>query len=108
MLSALLFVISISGILSNKDLNAVAAGEKIYKQQCFACHGDNGKGQGAKEGTAINNQHYLNTVSDKDIYQTVKYGRDETVMPAYGSNLSEKDLGNLTAYIRNWQTNPLI
>lgn len=103
----IVFVISNSGILSTKDIKAAEAGEKIYKQQCFACHGDNGKGQGAKEGTAINNQHYLNTVSDKDIYQTIKNGRDGTVMPAYGSNLNENDLENLTAFIRNWQSESL-
>ncbi|MGJ7921329.1 c-type cytochrome [Neobacillus sp. LXY-4] len=99
----IIVVISNSGLLTKKDHKAIEAGEKIYKQQCFACHGDNGKGQGAKEGTAINNQYYLNTYSDEDIYNQVKYGREGTVMPAYGSNLSEQDLSNLVAYIRNWQ-----
>lgn len=99
----IILIISNSSLLTKKDEKAIEAGEKIYQQQCFACHGDNGKGQGAKEGTAINNQHFLSTYSDKDLYNQVKYGRENTVMPAYGSNLSEDDLKNVVAYMRNWQ-----
>jgi mono/diheme cytochrome c family protein len=99
----IIIVISNSSLLTKKDHKAIEAGEKIYQQQCFACHGENGKGEGAKEGTAINNQYFLNTYSDKDIFNQVKYGREGTVMPAYGSNLSEEDLNNVVAFIRNWQ-----
>jgi mono/diheme cytochrome c family protein len=99
----IVFLISNSNLLTQKDDQAIAAGEKIYRQQCLACHGENGKGEGAKEGTAINNQYYLNTYSDSDIYNQIKYGRDGTAMPAYGANLSEEDLNNVVAYIRNWQ-----
>lgn len=99
----IVIVISNSSLLTKKDHKAIEAGERIYQQQCFACHGDDGKGSGAKEGTAINNQHFLNNYSDKDLYNQVKYGREGTVMPAYGSNLSEDDLNNIVAYMRNWQ-----
>lgn len=97
-------IVSNSGFMTKKDYKAIEAGEKIYKQQCFACHGDTGKGEGAQEGTAINNQQFLNSVSDKDLFNAVKYGREGTVMPPYGSNLSEEDLDNLVAFMRNWQT----
>ena len=100
-------VVSNSGFMTKKDYKAIEAGEKIYNQQCFACHGDDGKGEGAKEGTSINNQQYLNSVSDKDLYNAVKFGRDNTVMPAYGSNLSDEDLKHLVAFMRNWQTKSL-
>jgi mono/diheme cytochrome c family protein len=100
-------VISTSGFMTKKDNKAIEAGEKIYKQQCSACHGDEGFGEGAKEGTSINNQQYLNSVSDKDLYNAVKFGRDGTVMPAYAANLSEEDLNHLVAFMRNWQTKSL-
>ena len=100
-------VITNSSLMTKKDTKAIAAGEKIYNQQCFACHGDDGKGKGAKEGTAINNQQYLNSVSDKDLYNATKYGRDGTVMPAYAANLTDQDLKNLVAFMRNWQTKSL-
>jgi cytochrome c oxidase cbb3-type subunit 3 len=100
----IIVVVSNSGLLTKKDHKAIDAGERIYNQQCFACHGENGKGEGAKEGTAINNQHFLSVFSDKDLFNQVKYGREGTVMPAYGTNLSEEDMKHLVAYIRNWQT----
>lgn len=101
---AIVIVIANSGIMSTKDTEAIEAGEKLYQKQCSACHGKTGKGEGAKEGTAINNQNFLNLISDKDLYNYVKYGREGTVMPSYAANMSDEDLKNLVAYIRNWQT----
>lgn len=97
-------VLGNSGIFHSKDSKAIAAGEKIYIKQCLICHSESGKGEGKNAGTALNNQNFLSTVSNKDLYQYVKYGREGTAMPAYGPRLSEKDLHNLVAYIRDWQT----
>lgn len=96
-----------SDLFNSKQSEAVAAGEKVYNQQCLICHGETGKGEGKNAGTAINNQHYLNTFSDKDIYNSIKFGREGTEMPAYGQSLSEKELSNVVAFIRNWQTKEL-
>jgi cytochrome c oxidase cbb3-type subunit 3 len=96
--------ISNSHIFDSKNTKSVAAGEKIYNKNCLVCHGETGKGEGSKAGTAINNQHFLSSVSDKDLNNYVKYGREGTGMPAYGSRMSEKDLNNLVAFMRNWQT----
>ncbi|MCM3114789.1 c-type cytochrome [Neobacillus sp. MER 74] len=96
--------ISNSGIFNSKKSEAIAAGEKIYKKNCISCHGETGKGEGTKTGTALNSQNFLSNVSDKDLYNYMKYGRDGTVMPAYGPRLSDKDLKNLVAFIRDWQT----
>lgn len=89
---------------ANNDYKAVAAGETVYKQQCATCHGKTGKGEGSKQGTALNNQHFLNSVSDQDLHNYIQHGRTGTVMPSYRSSLSEKDLNNLVAFIRNWHT----
>lgn len=93
-----------SNIFQSEKSEAIAAGEKIYKKNCIFCHGETGKGEGAKTGTALNSQNFLSTVSDKDLYHYVKYGREGTVMPAYGPRMSEKNLNNLVAFIRDWQT----
>ena len=93
-----------SDIFSSENAKAIAAGEKIYNKQCLICHGETGKGEGKNAGTSINNQNYLNTVSDKDIYNSVKFGREGTGMPSYGPRLSEDDLKNVVAFIRNWQS----
>ncbi|EKN69856.1 hypothetical protein BABA_07866 [Neobacillus bataviensis LMG 21833] len=105
----LLIIIGIIVCLSNSDIfasknsQAIAAGEKLYNKNCLICHGKTGKGEGPYAGTALNNQHFLSTVSDKDLFNYVKFGREGTSMPAYDSRLSDKDLHNLVAFIRDWQ-----
>ncbi|MBO0960778.1 c-type cytochrome [Neobacillus sp. MM2021_6] len=96
--------ISNSDIFARKNSKAIAAGEKLYTKNCLICHGSTGKGEGANAGTALNSQNLLSSVSDKDLYNSVKFGREGTGMPAYGPRLSEKDLLNLVDFIRNWQT----
>lgn len=100
----IIFCLGNSGIFDSEKGRAIAAGEKVYNKNCLVCHGETGKGEGAKAGTAINNQHFLNSVSDKDLYNYVKYGREGTGMPAYGPHLTEKDLNDLVAFMRDWQT----
>jgi cytochrome c oxidase cbb3-type subunit III len=96
--------ISNSDIFDSKKSEAIAAGEKLYIKNCIFCHGETGKGEGSKTGTALNSQNFLSSVSDKDLYNYVKYGREGTVMPAYGPRLSDRDLQNLVAFMRDWQT----
>jgi cytochrome c oxidase cbb3-type subunit 3 len=103
----IIFCIANSHIFDRKKSDAIAAGEKVYSKNCLICHGENGKGEGSKGGTALNNQHFLSNVSNKDLYNYIKYGRVDTAMPAYGPRLSDKDLNNLVAYIRDWQTKDL-
>ncbi|MEH7107251.1 MULTISPECIES: c-type cytochrome [Bacillaceae] len=100
----IIFAISNTPIFGSGNKKAVAAGEKTYNQNCLICHGETGKGEGAKAGTAINNQVFLNSVSDKDLYHYVKYGREGTGMPEYGPRLSEKELQNVVAFMRDWQS----
>lgn len=100
----IIVIIGRSHIFEARPSPAYADGEKVYNQQCLACHGQTGKGEGTKEGTAINNQHFLSSVSDKDLFNYVKFGREGTSMPAYGSKLSKEKLNNLVAFMRSWQT----
>ncbi|WML54025.1 c-type cytochrome [Neobacillus sp. PS3-12] len=98
-----IFTLLFSNDLKEKKNKVVSAGEKIFGQQCITCHGETGKGEGTKTGTALNNQHFLNTISDKDLKNYIKYGLTGTEMPSYQS-ISKKDMNNLVTYIRNWQT----
>ncbi|MEH7417671.1 c-type cytochrome [Neobacillus drentensis] len=96
--------ISNSKIFLKNNSPAIAAGQKVYNKNCVVCHGDTGKGEGEKAGTALNNQNFLNSVPDKNLYNYIKYGREGTGMPDYGPRFSEEELKNLVAFIRNWQT----
>ncbi|ALC89971.1 cytochrome c [Bacillus sp. FJAT-18017] len=86
-----------------KNYESVQAGEKIYKAECALCHGDTGKGEGSKVGTALNSQVYLSYSSDEDLYNSVKYGRPAAAMPAYGERMSEEQLQNVVDFMRSWQ-----
>lgn len=96
-----------SHMFGGKDSKAVAAGEKLYQKNCLVCHGDTGKGEGAYAGTALSSQNFLSSVTDKDLYNYVKYGREGTGMPAYGPRLSETELNSLVVFMRNWQSEEL-
>lgn len=100
----IIVVISSTHVTDRKTNLSVATGAKVYQQQCVICHGKTGKGEGAKAGTAINNQHFLNTVTDSDLYNYIKFGRYGTAMPSYGPRVKEKDLKSLVTFMRNWQT----
>ena len=52
-------IIVIFSIVSIPNLSS--AGEKIYNKNCLVCHGETGKGEGSKAGTAINNQNFLSS-----------------------------------------------
>ncbi|WP_316569643.1 c-type cytochrome [Neobacillus sp. YIM B06451] len=95
-------VIAANGF-KGKNAEAVQAGEKVYKLNCAICHGETGKGEGAKVGTAINSQVFLSSSSDEDLTNYIEYGRPEAAMPAYGPRLSKEELKNVVAFIRNWQ-----
>src|SRR4051812_829430 len=84
--------ISNSNIFGKENSQAVTAGERVYNKNCLICHGDTGKGEGEKAGTALNNQNFLNSVTDKNIYNYIKFGREGTGMPAYGPRLSQTEL----------------
>lgn len=82
---------------------SIQNGEQVYAQLCMDCHGENGKGEGALIGTALNNQQFLNTFSDKDIYNMINNGRPETMMPNF-SFIEEREQREIVSYIRSWQT----
>lgn len=100
----IIFAIGNTRIFGKENSEAIAAGEKVYQKNCLICHGETGKGEASNAGTAISSQNFLNTVSDKDIYNYIKHGREGTGMPAYAQRLSEKEINNLVAFIRDWQT----
>jgi mono/diheme cytochrome c family protein len=94
--------------IPNKEEQAfIENGERLYSQLCLACHGENGKGEGEMPGTALNNQHFLNTYADEDIFYQIKDGRFDARMPEYGSILSETEINQLVSFIRSWQTETL-
>lgn len=102
---------------NNTSINADAqAGKQLFGHHCASCHGENargGKGTGMMFSRprdfpiappALNNQGFLNSVSDQMLKTIITLGRKETSMPAASVfKLSENDINNLVSYIRSFQ-----
>lgn len=91
-------------------------GKQLFEQHCISCHGKNGQG-GKGTGKmfsrardlpitppALNNQGFLNSVSDQMLKAIITQGRKQSPMPAASQlNLNEEDINNLVSYIRSFQ-----
>jgi len=79
----------------------VAAGATRYPM-CAGCHGMNGEGI---VGTAprLNSDSYLKVASNDLLTQTIVEGRQGTNMIPWGAMLTEEDVSNVVAFVRDWQ-----
>jgi len=85
--------------LSEKPvIGDVVQGQKVFKENCTACHGKNGEGITAP---ALANQSFLAHNKDEFIRYAIEQGRDGTPMPSFSGKLSAADIDNVTAYIRS-------
>jgi len=81
------------------------AGERIYKQNCINCHGVSGRGDGAagdklEPKPADLTSDKTQAKQDAELLETIKFGRPGTAMPGWMSELDERDLRDVMAYIR--------
>jgi cytochrome c oxidase cbb3-type subunit III len=91
-------------------------GKALFDAHCVSCHGKDargGKGTGLMfsrprdlpiSPPALNNQGFLNSVSDDMLKTIITHGRKQTPMPAASQfGLNEGDVNNLVSYIRSFQ-----
>jgi cytochrome c oxidase cbb3-type subunit 3 len=90
-------------------------GKVLFDTHCVSCHGGcrGGKGTGLMfsrprdlpiSPPALNNQGFLNSVSDEMLKTIITHGRKQTPMPAASQfGLNEGDINNLVSYIRSFQ-----
>jgi len=94
----------------------ITHGKLLFHDHCIACHGSDGKGGKGTGVTfsrprdlpilppALNNSGFLSSATDQMIKTTLMQGRENTPMPSFiKSGLSEKDINDLVAYIRNFE-----
>jgi cbb3-type cytochrome c oxidase subunit III len=87
----------------------LAEGAQLFAAQCAQCHGD--RGQGA-EGLALANRALLAEASDTYLFESIRRGRRETTMPAFGSAspvrpaLSDREIESLVTFIRSFEVGP--
>ena len=91
-----------------------AEGKKLYVTYCSGCHGETGKGDGPAavslpvkpanhtDGTA------MNQIPDKILSEIISKGGQAVgkspFMPGWGSQLNEKQIRDILAYVRSLAT----
>jgi len=81
-------------------------GQNIYRQNCVNCHGSVGKGDGIAAAQlepppADLMASKTQEKQDAALLETIKLGRPGTAMPAWISELDEREIENVLAYIRS-------
>lgn len=90
------YVRSLSGLPAD-DLKA-ARGSEVYKSNCAACHGPEGKGNIALGAPNLTDKVWLYGGSEATIVETVTKGR-MAMMPSQDKVLSPEKIHLLTAYV---------
>ncbi len=77
----------------------IAQGESLFNIACESCHGTDG--YGSPMAPAVVNQIFLSETPDAAIYQIIAGGVPNTLMPAWGSRLTDQEIQSLVAFLRS-------
>ena len=91
-------------------------GRRMYLTFCSGCHGDSGKGDGpAANSLPVKPSNHtdgvtMNQLSDKFLFEIISKGgsgvNTSPFMPAWGSQLKEKQIRDIVSYIRSLAVPP--
>ena len=90
------YVRNLSG--SSADQIKVSRGSEVFKANCAACHGAEGKGMAAMGAPNLTDKVWLYGGSEATIIESVLKGRNG-VMPAHETILTPEKIHVLTAYV---------
>ncbi len=91
------YVRSLSGLPVEAGAD-LAAGKKIYADNCALCHGADGKGNREMGSPNLTDRIWLYGSDKQTIVDGLRNGRGN-VMPAWGGRLSEPTIKALTVYV---------
>jgi mono/diheme cytochrome c family protein len=89
--------VEVMSIPSSPEL--IAEGQQLFNIACKSCHGVDG--YGSPMAPALNNELFLSETPDAAIYQIIAGGVPDTLMPAWGSRLTDRDIQSLVAFLRS-------
>lgn len=96
----------------------LALGGKVYRRQCAACHGDQGRGDGEaayllypKPRDFVTGRYRLvssweGVPTDRDLYRTISRGMPGSAMPSWG-HLPERERWALVHYVKSLAERPI-
>jgi hypothetical protein len=89
----------------NVSEEMISLGETIYQENCAACHGNTGQGDGALASglstppTDFTNQAFMALISDGELFDAITFGLPPE-MPAFDEKFSQDERWALSAYLR--------
>jgi cytochrome c oxidase cbb3-type subunit 3 len=93
------YVRSLSGLPTRKDAD-LAAGQKIFAENCASCHGDLGKGNIEMGAPNLTDKIWLYGSDEATVIETITNGR-AGVMPAWGGRLDPATIKAITVYVHS-------
>jgi mono/diheme cytochrome c family protein len=85
------------------DVSAATAGAEVFKTNCVACHGEQGKGDGIASGSLdpkpANLAEVTKQVSDDYLFWRISEGKPGTSMVAWKSILTEEQVWQVLSFI---------
>lgn len=103
----------VPGVLAERpDPEMVARGELLFATNCAACHGARGQGDGPLSAEGLLSAANLTVSharlhSDADLANWIRNGIPGTQMQGFGDRLSDQEVADLVAYIRDLQFDAL-
>ena len=76
----------------------ISWGNRLYDENCSACHGNNGKGG---VGVPLSLPAFIDQVDDTYLVKTIRHGRPGRIMPAFDTLNNEQTLA-IVVYMRSW------
>jgi cytochrome c oxidase cbb3-type subunit 3 len=93
------YVRSLSGFPTRKGFDA-AKGEKIFAENCVACHGDGGKGNQEMGAPNLTDKIWLYGSDEATLIETISRGR-AGVMPAWEGRLDPATIKAMAVYVHS-------
>lgn len=88
----------LTGALVLSVSSAAPDGDRLYHQNCVACHGEGG---GGGVGVPLNLPDFLAVASDDYLRATIRNGRPGRVMPAF-PRMGDAEVDAIIAYLRGF------
>lgn len=105
-----LFALLGCGVLAPAHAGDAENGKQLYRVYCTQCHGIEGNGKGINvHDMAVAPRDHTDTGemsarTDEDLVKAIKHGgkavNKSVLMPAWGGNLSDAQVEDLVAYLR--------
>lgn len=90
--------------LARRQSALLLAGQKLWTDNCSACHGVQGEGPAAP---ALRSREFLSQTPDRLIHHVIQAGVPGTAMSAwwneFGGPLTDDQIAALVAFLRNWE-----